>query len=93
MFKKLGFGLQSFGRAGSKNSKGQLKCRFELKVDQLENVPAAVGKCRVMWTRNAKIQYTSVKPVRTGEDKGGGTPGKPGRTPGKLGCERVLLPG
>jgi hypothetical protein len=58
MFARLGK-LGKPGRAG-------LKFRFSVHVDKLENLPAAVKKCRVVWSRGSKLQMTELRDVRGG---------------------------
>ncbi len=61
MFKKLK-GLAS----GGSKSKGAVKYKFDVQVVQLEGVPGPVKKCRVVWSRSAKMQMTEVKECRNG---------------------------
>lgn len=61
MFKKLGRALGGAGKGGS------LRVKFDLEVVQVDNLPQAVRKCRVVWSRSAKVQMTSIKDVRGGE--------------------------
>lgn len=61
MFRKLGKALGGGGKGGS------TKVKFDLQVVQVENLPQAVRKCRVVWSRSAKVQMTAVKDVRNGE--------------------------
>ena len=63
MFKKLKGGL---GIGGGKN-KNNVKYKFDVLVVQLEGVPTAVKKCRVVWSRSAKVQMTEIKEARNGE--------------------------
>lgn len=41
------------------------KYKFDVDVLQLDNIPAAVKKCRIVWSRKAKVQMTeTVEPKR-----------------------------
>lgn len=52
-----------------KSGKAALKFRFEVCVDRLESLPAAVKKCRVVWSRGTKLQMTELADVRGGEER------------------------
>jgi len=60
MFKKLGRALGGGGKGSS------LRVKFDLEVVQVDNLPQAVRKCRVVWSRSAKVQMTNIKDVRGG---------------------------
>lgn len=60
MFKKLGKAL------GGKGGKGAVKVRFDVQVVEVQNLPSAAKKCRVVFSRNAKVQVTKAKDVRNG---------------------------
>ncbi|KAL6755265.1 N-terminal C2 in EEIG1 and EHBP1 proteins-domain-containing protein [Haematococcus lacustris] len=60
MFRKLGKALGGGGKSQT------IKVRFDLQVVQVDRLPTAVRKCRVVWARNAKVQMTAVKEVRNG---------------------------
>jgi hypothetical protein len=54
-----GIGHKSGGKRGC-------KFRFDILVDKLDNLPAPVKRCRVVWSRGAKLQMTEVKDVSKG---------------------------
>jgi hypothetical protein len=60
MFGKLTAGLKRAGR-GSHGA----KYRLEVQVLQVKGLPAAVKRCRVVWSRSAKVQMTDVKDVKS----------------------------
>lgn len=62
MFKKISRGINhaSAGKKGSKYKIGIL-------VEKLDNLPAAVKKCRVVWSRGPKVQMTEVRDVVKGD--------------------------
>ncbi len=62
MFKKLKGAL-----GGGGSAKGGVKVKFDLQVVHCERLPSAVKKCRVVWSRSAKVQMTAVKDVRNGK--------------------------
>lgn len=62
MFGKFAAGLK---RAG-KGSHGQ-RFKIDVQINQLENLPSAVKKVRVVWARSAKVQLTDYKDVRGSE--------------------------
>jgi hypothetical protein len=62
MLARLSRGLAPKG-AGAKSA---LKFRFEVQVDKLENLPSAVKRCRVVWSRGSKLQMTAMQDVRGG---------------------------
>jgi hypothetical protein len=55
-------GLGTSSKAGSSGS----RVKFDLQVVQVERLPQSVRKCRVMWSRSAKVQMTALKDVRSG---------------------------
>jgi hypothetical protein len=55
------------GKLGKRGKSAGLKFRFDVQVDKLENLPAAVKKCRVVWSRGSKLQMTELRDVRGGE--------------------------
>lgn len=54
------------GGGAASAGKEALKFRFEVSVDRLDSLPAAVRRCRVVWSRGSKVQMTEVV------DAGGG---------------------
>lgn len=58
-------GRLSRGIGHSGGRKG-IKFRFDVTIDKLDNLPAPVKKCRVTWSRGAKLQATDVKDVNKG---------------------------
>jgi len=42
------------------------KFKFELEVVQLDNIPQAVKKCRVVWARKVKVQMTESVDTKRG---------------------------
>lgn len=61
MFTKLSRGL-----AHKSGGKQRLKYRFDVFVDKLDNLPAPVKRCRVVWSRGPKVQMTDVQDVAKG---------------------------
>ena len=59
MFGKFTAGLK---RAG-KGAHGA-KYKLDVQVVQVKGLPGAVKKCRVVWSRAAKVQMTEVKEVK-----------------------------
>lgn len=59
MFGKFTANLKRKGR-GSHGS----KFRLEVQVVQVKGLPSAVKKCRLVWSRSAKVQMTDVKDVK-----------------------------
>jgi hypothetical protein len=55
---------KGFGHKAS--GKSALKFRFDVQIEKLENLPSAVKKCRVVWSRGSKLQMTEMKDVRGG---------------------------
>ena len=56
----------SKGLAHKAGGKTALKFRFDVQIDKLENLPSAVKKCRVVWSRGSKLQMTEMKDVGRG---------------------------
>jgi hypothetical protein len=59
-----GLGHKSGQRRGA-------KYRFDVLVDKLDNLPAPVKRCRVLWSRGAKVQMTNMKDVTKGTRRRG----------------------
>lgn len=45
------------------------KFHLNVFVEKLDNLPSAVKRCRVVWSRGAKVQMTDVKDVAKGEQR------------------------
>ena len=57
----------SKGIAHKAGGKARLRFRFDVTLDKLENLPAAVKKCRVVLSRGSKLQMTEICDARGGE--------------------------
>lgn len=55
-----GIGHKSGGKKGT-------KYRFDIVIEKLDNLPGPIKKCRVVWSRGAKLQMTSIKDVNKGK--------------------------
>ncbi len=62
MFKKLGRALGGGGGGG----KGSVRVKFDVQVVQVDRLPTAVRKCRVVLARSAKVSMTATKDARNG---------------------------
>ena len=62
MFKKLGNKL-----SGALKGKGNVKYKIEVQIVQIDGLPDAVKKCRVVMSRASKVAMTVVKDLRNGE--------------------------
>jgi hypothetical protein len=60
------FGKLTRGISHKSSSKQKLKFRFDVHVEKLDNLPAPVKKCRVVWSRGPKLQMTDIKDVKNG---------------------------
>ncbi len=70
MFGKALGKLKGLGTSSKAGSSGQ-RVKLDLQVVQVERLPQSVRKCRVMWSRNAKVQMTALKDVRNGGSSSG----------------------
>lgn len=59
--------LSRISRGLRTGNKQPLKYRFDVRVEKLDNLPGPVKKCRVVWSRGAKLQMTETQDVRNGE--------------------------
>jgi hypothetical protein len=59
-------GRISRGLGHKSSAKQALKFRFDIQIDKLDNLPGPVKKCRVVWSRAAKLQMTDMKDVKNG---------------------------
>eukprot|EP00878_Enallax_costatus_P043788 GHUV01051867.1.p2 GENE.GHUV01051867.1~~GHUV01051867.1.p2 ORF type:complete len:133 (+),score=24.80 GHUV01051867.1:3-401(+) len=62
MFSKITRGI-SHASGGKKG----FKYKITIQVEKLDNLPATVKKCRVVWSRGPKLQMTETKDVVKGE--------------------------
>jgi hypothetical protein len=69
----------SKGLAHKTGGKTALKFRFDVQVDRLENLPPAVKRCRVVWSRGAKLQMTDMKEAGGGAQGGVAAARRPAR--------------
>lgn len=60
-------GRLSRGLGHKSGAKKGVKYRFDVFVEKLDNLPAPVKKCRVVWSRGPKLQMTDIKEVTKGE--------------------------
>lgn len=59
-------GKISRGLGHKSGGKQSTKYRFDVVVEKLDNLPSAIKKCRVVWSRGPKLQMTDIKDVSKG---------------------------
>jgi hypothetical protein len=59
--------LRRVSRGLGHTAKQAQKVHLKVEVEKLDNLPAAVKKCRVVWSRGPKVQMTNTKDVSKGE--------------------------
>lgn len=59
--------LKRVSRGLGHTAKQAQKVHLRVDVEKLDNLPAAVKKCRVVWSRGPKVQMTNIKDVAKGE--------------------------
>lgn len=62
MFGRISRGI-SHASAGKKGA----KYKISILVEKLDNLPAPVKRCRVVWSRGPKVQLTETKDVSKGK--------------------------
>jgi hypothetical protein len=63
-------GRISRGIGHKSGGKTRTKYRFDVVIEKLDNLPAPVKKCRVVWSRGPKLQMTDIKDVNKGKRLG-----------------------
>jgi hypothetical protein len=61
--------LRRVSRGLGHTAKQAQKVHLKVEVEKLDNLPAAVKKCRVVWSKGPKVQMTNVKDVSKGEQE------------------------
>jgi hypothetical protein len=61
--------LRRVSRGLGHTAKQAQKVHLKLDVEKLDNLPAAVKNCRVVWSRGPKVQMTNIKDVAKGKQE------------------------